>query len=356
MLQVDSPGSLLSRAELAKLETDIRDADLVVAAWVGQAGARAEGGAMRLVRAADIVGLAPGATVGRATPAPDGTPDPLADRMIGTDEALKIGLSQLTVEQSAVLTAFIGSLDGRTVGSTVLRTAEGQSVLNTSSGELERQLLPVRFAKLGLIDQLLHVTASPTIAYGLLLIGLALIVFEFFTGGAGVAAGIAVVCFALSVHGLGLLPTRPVGIALVAFAFIAYAIDAQTVMPRVWTAIATVLLVIGSALLFGNVDGREAALPWWVIGVMVVAVVVFMVNAVPTAARARFSSPVVDRGALVGERGMTIGPVDDTGTVRISNIDWPAKAAEGALSSGINVGVVGVDGFRLLLEPVAATN
>ena len=36
-------------------------------------------------------------------------------------------------------------------------------------------IAPVRFAKLGLIDQLFHTVASPPVAYLLLLIGLALL-------------------------------------------------------------------------------------------------------------------------------------------------------------------------------------
>ena len=52
----------------------------------------------------------------------------------------------------------------------------------------------VRFSKLSLVDQLFHTVASPPVAYLLLLIGLALLVFEFFTAGVGIAGVVGAVC------------------------------------------------------------------------------------------------------------------------------------------------------------------
>jgi membrane-bound serine protease (ClpP class) len=187
---------------------------------------------------------------------------------------------------------------------------------------------------------------------------LSLILFEFFTGGVGIAGGVGVVALVLSIHGLGLLPTRPIGVVLGIAAFLAFAVDAQTTMPKVWTAIGTALLVAASLLLFGTTDGRRFALPWWVIALMTVGTVVFMVTAVPTATRARFSTPVVDRGPLVGVTGTVARSVDGSdGVVEIDATPWPALAAEGAglLVGGTAVRVVAVDGYRLAVEPLAGS-
>ena len=66
----------------------------------------------------------------------------------------------------------------------------------------------VRFAKLGLVDQLFHTVASPAVTYLLLLIGLALLIFEFFTAGVGVAGVVGAVCTVLACTGLATLPAR----------------------------------------------------------------------------------------------------------------------------------------------------
>ena len=61
----------------------------------------------------------------------------------------------------------------------------------------------VRFAKLGLVDQLFHTVASPAVTYLLLLIGLALLVFEFFTAGVGVAGVVGAVVRRPGLHRAG---------------------------------------------------------------------------------------------------------------------------------------------------------
>ena len=66
----------------------------------------------------------------------------------------------------------------------------------------------VQFTKLSLTDQLFHTVASPAIAYLLLLIGLSMIMLDFFTGGIGVAGGVGLVCLLLSAYGLGVLDIR----------------------------------------------------------------------------------------------------------------------------------------------------
>lgn len=67
IIQLNSPGSLLSDDELAKLEAKIRDDHRIpITVWVGGYKARAKGGAARLVAAADLVGVADNTKIGNA--------------------------------------------------------------------------------------------------------------------------------------------------------------------------------------------------------------------------------------------------------------------------------------------------
>ena len=94
-----------------------------------------------------------------------------------------------------------------------------------------------RFFKLGLVDQLFHTVASPPVAYLLLLTGLALIVFEFFTAGVGVAAVVGAVCVILACTGLAVLPTRTWAVVLIVLSMLAFAVDVQVGIPRFWTGV-----------------------------------------------------------------------------------------------------------------------
>ena len=68
----------------------------------------------------------------------------------------------------------------------------------------------------------MHTVASPPVAYLLFVIGLALIVFELFTAGVGVAGVVGAGAFVLGCYGLAVLPTNPVGVALLLFAMFGY--------------------------------------------------------------------------------------------------------------------------------------
>ena len=87
---------------------------------------------------------------------------------------------------------------------------------------------------------MLHTVASPPVAYLLFVIGMALLLFELFTAGVGVAGVVGARSFLLALYGLAVLPTRPVAVVLLVFAMFGYAVDIQTGVPRVWTGIATV--------------------------------------------------------------------------------------------------------------------
>ena len=112
-------------------------------------------------------------------------------------------------------------------------------------GNGERQpVTQTRFGQLPLSGQLFHTVSSPPVAYLLFLIGLALIVFELYTAGVGVAGVVGAGCLVLGCYGLAALPTNPVSVGLLLFAMFAYAIDVQTGVPRVWSGIATASLAI----------------------------------------------------------------------------------------------------------------
>ena len=112
----------------------------------------------------------------------------------------------------------------------------------------------VAFTKLPILGQLMHTVASPAVAYLLFVIGLALLLFELFTAGVGVAGVVGAGSVILGSYGLASLPTRPVAVALLLVAMFGYAVDVQTGVPRAWSGIATVAFVLGSVTLFDGLS------------------------------------------------------------------------------------------------------
>jgi membrane-bound serine protease (ClpP class) len=70
----------------------------------------------------------------------------------------------------------------------------------------------------------------------------------------GIAGGVGALFLVLSAYGLEVLPTRPVGLALILFAMLAFAIDVQTGVPRFWTGVGTAAFTAGSLVLYDGLS------------------------------------------------------------------------------------------------------
>ena len=356
VIQLDSPGSLVDQAELDALAFRFGHAEVPVAVWVGDSGAQALGGAARLVLAAPLAGMAPGARIGRLdrVEPPICLPDdrcrtyPAAVRTgtIGPAEALELDLVDLNAEESAILGGFIAALDGQEVGGRELATA---SFAEQEDGPPIATLdVRARLFKLPLPSQLMHTVASPPVAYLLLTIGLALLVFELFTAGVGIAGLVGAGSLVLASYGLTVLPTNLVGLGLLVLGTFGFVVDVQTGAPRVWTAIGFVSYVVGSILLF-----EDPVSPGWLpLGAGVVAMVLMMLAGLPATIRSRFSTPTIGRSAMIGELGEAVADVMPDGVVRVREALWPAFANRSTpIAAGAVVRVVAIDGTRLEVEP-----
>lgn len=344
VIQLNSRGSLLSQKELDALESRLREETRVpIAVWVGGGAApRAYGGAARIVAAADVVGLARLAKVGKSTPSADPN-DPLLGPVMNFTEAKA---AKVFTIDAPVLPEFVGQLDGKTINGRLLDTAKDAV---EKDGRQIKELRGVRFAKMNVLERLFHIGSNQTVAYFLFVIALALFVFEFFTGGIGIAAGVGIGAFLLAVTGLGVLPTRPIGIALLFLAMFGFAIDIQAGTPRFWTGIGTISFVAGSVLLFAN----GIRVPWFAIGLVTVMVVLFMVNGMPTMVRTRFATPTIGRESMIGEIGVAAGAVNPDGVVTVLGAPWRARTNRATpISTGESVRVVGIDGLLLEVEPL----
>jgi len=331
IIQVNSRGGIVDRGDLEVLLSRIAHSAVPVAVWVGPSGGRAIGPAYELLRAAGAAGTAAHARIG-----PTG-------QAVAAGAALERGLVDLN---SPTLGDFVVDLDGRKVGGTTLETA---TVVRTPGEDPRRKpTVEVRFAKLGLVARLLHSAASPSVAYLLFAAGLGLIILELYTAGIGMAAATGAACIVLSSYGLVALPTRPYAVGLILVAFVGYAIDVQAGAPRVWTAVATVALGVGSVRLY---EGGLSPSP--VVLVTVVAgTALLMVAGLPAMLRSRFSTPTIGRESMVGEVGAAVDAVDPDGTVEVRGATWRARTNRATpIGAGEGVRVVGIDGLLLEVEP-----
>jgi membrane-bound serine protease (ClpP class) len=339
VLQMNSPGVVVADDRLDELVDRIESSTVPVDVWVGPSGSQASGDATAILAAADTVGVAPGSRV-EITPVllGDGTLEGNAavGDTVSAGEAVDLGL----VDNAAPsIGEFVLGLDG--VQSEVVDGGR-------------QPVTQARFAQLPLAGQLMHTVSSPPVAYLLFVIGLALILFELFTAGVGVAGLVGAGCLVLGCYGLAALPTNPAGVALILFAMVGYGIDVQTGVPRAWSAIATVSFTVGSVILY---DGLS--LSWITLLVAIVGMAVAMIGGMPAMVRSRFSTPTIGREWMVGEVGTAVGRVAPDGIVTVRDAPWRARTNRATpIDAAAPVRVVSIDGLLLEVEPLegAATD
>jgi membrane-bound serine protease (ClpP class) len=326
LLQLNSSGGVLSRPQLDAVKFRLSHATVPVTVWVGPTGAKAYGQAYEVMQAAPFRGVSPGTKVG--------------------------GSKGHALDDETALDQRLADISAPTIGDFLVQLDDNG--LDTAKvvqrgGQPRREItVRVRNAKPGLLALLLHTAASPSVAFLLLVIGLALVILEFYTAGIGVAAVTGAGCLVLSAYGLGVLPTRPWAVGLVALGMFGYAVDLQAGAPRFWTAVGTVSLAVGSVGLYD--DGLRAS--WLTLVAVVAGVALFMVAGMPAMVRARFSTPTIGRESMVGELGSALAAVDPEGTVEVKGAPWRARTNRATpIEKGETVRVVGIDGLLLEVEP-----
>jgi membrane-bound serine protease (ClpP class) len=371
LMQLDSTGAL--DVDVGSLVRQVRSSRVPIAVWVGPSGAHAQGGAALLAQAAPILFVAPGSDLGPGTPvrldhtagtrasvaAQLGTlaaangrdaaaSATLAGRSLGATDAARL---RVTNGVRPTVGEVIVTLDGRTVhtaaGPVRLSTAK---VIGTGRGRRRQPNQQVVFDSLGLGARVQHTFISPRVAYLLFVVGLSLIVFEFFAASVGFAAAVGAVAVLGATYGFSHLPVAWWAAALLAGAVTAFAVDVQAGGLGAWTVIGTVALAVGSLTLYGG--SSRLHVPWWELVLVGLGTLLFFVGALPAFVRSRFSTPTIGREGLVGELGEAEAAVDPDGVVTIRGSRWRARTNRATpIPAGATVRVVAVEGLVLEVEP-----
>ncbi len=372
ILQLKSSGAI--DTDIESVVRAINRSRVPIAVWVGPSGADAKGAATILLEAAHVAFVSPGSGAGPGHPVRLDDPDAstragVADRLAALasrngrdpDGARKLAGVRLGSTAARAVGATNGvrptvgevivQLDGTTVttaaGPVKLSTAK---VVGTGKDRRRQPNQDVVFNRLGLGDSLLHRLISPSIAYFLVVAGLALIVFEFYTASIGLAGLVGALCVVGALVGFSHLPVHWWALGLLFLSMFGFAIDVQAGGLGPWTFIGTASLVTGSWFLYGGASQLRPA--WWVFLVVILGTLLFMLGGMTAMIRSRFSTPTVGREGMIGEDGTAEVAVDPDGVVLIRGARWRARTNRATpIKAGDPVKVVAVEGLVLEVEP-----
>jgi membrane-bound serine protease (ClpP class) len=377
ILQVDSPGAL--DTDPSGVLRSIAGSRVPVAVWVGESRAAARGLAAAMVLAADVVAVSPAARVGPLAPlrldrdhAPEaGVNATLTGAGLGGSLAVAERLLHGQLRGQAAVDAGVADFVAPTLGDLIVgldgRTATAGTgpsarevklstarVLSTDQGPRQTANQPVRFVKLGTLASVQHSLTSPAVAYLLLIVGLALVIFEFFTVGVGLAGVVGAAALAGSFYGFSHLPVAPWAAALIVVSAFGFAVDVQAGHLGFWTAVGVLGLLIGSLALYEGSSLLDV--PLWLVALGLVGQTVFMLGGMTVAVRNRFSVPTVGRDSMIGELGEARTDLDPDGVVTVRGAPWRARTHRGRpVAAGLPVRVVAVDRLVLEVEPGEVT-
>jgi membrane-bound serine protease (ClpP class) len=368
VIELDTPGGL--DVSMRAIIKQMMASEVPIVVYVSPSGARAASAGAFLTLAAHVAAMAPGTNIGAAHPvAMGGEMDKEMARKVTNDaaayirslaekrgrnvkwaedavrksvsatekEALRLGVIDLVSER---LEDLLTKIDGRKV-----EVPSGSVILRTKAAPLVRIEPSLR-------DRVLQVISDPTIAYILLLLGLAGLYFEFSTPGAILPGVLGGICLILAFYAFQTLPINYAGLLLILLGIVLFIAETLVISHGILTLGGIVSMVLGSIMLI------DTPVPYMHISVSAIfgataATAAFFVLLVGAAVRAQRGRPQTGKEGLLGTVGVARTRLSPGGLVFVQGAIWSAEASE-AVEVGEAVQVVAIDGLKLTVEKAKA--
>jgi membrane-bound serine protease (ClpP class) len=365
-----TPGGLVDATR--DIVTKMIAAKTPIAVYVAPSGARAASAGFIITIAADIAAMAPGTHIGAAHPVAGGgaVMDETASKKAAEDMAAYVRtiagkrgrnapLAEQAVLQSKafteeeaakaapplvdlVATSFddlLKKLDGRTV----TRFDGRSATLRTASVTIVPIAMTWR-------QRILSAVAHPNIAYILLSLGMLGLTIELWSPGAvlpGVVGGLSLL---LAFFALQVLPINFVGLLLMLFGLVLFALEIKVTSYGLLTIAGIVSLIFGSLMLIDS-PAPELQLSLGLILSVVLGFTAIAAFLVRLALRSQRIAPVTGVEGLIGEIGRALDPIvpGTPGRIRVHGEIWNAVANE-AIASGDRTTVTNVHGLTLTVR------
>ena len=218
----------------------------------------------------------------------------------------------------------VDALDGYEYDGVALRTTESRC--DRRRHARRDTIAVVGSPSSSLVDQLFHTVASPPVRYLLLLIGLALLIFEFFTAGVGIAGVVGATCLGPRLH----RPRRAAGAGWAVGLIVAWRCWRSRSTCR-WACRACGPASASSARsspawwLFEPLPGASLRPSWITLLAGIGGVLLTFVVGMPSMVRTRFATPTIGREWMIGELGDVVEAVDPDGVVSVRDAKWRAR-------------------------------
>jgi len=380
ILQLDTPGGSVDITQ--GITQKMLASPIPIAVYVAPSAARAGSAGTFITLAGHIAAMAPGSSIGAASPVGAGgeevgeTMEAKIKNILSADienlatrrgeDAVEWAIAAVqeataaTADQALALgvidfiatdvNELLAQLDGFTV------TVRGEAL----TLQTDRPLLIDR--ELSALQRFLNFIANPTIATLLLTVGSAGLLAEVWNPGTWVPGVIGAICLLLGLYALGQLDANFAGLALLAVAIALFVAEAFTPTFGALTAAGAVAFVLGGALLF---DAPGLNTPWVTLVSLALFMAAFTFFAGAKALAAQRKPSITGSEGMIGQHAQVKQSFasGETGSVFVAGEWWNAqlvnesgnKGEEEAIAVqiGDQVEVIERRGYTLLVKRVA---
>lgn len=398
ILEIDTPGGLDSA--MRDIIRAILASPIPVVGYVSPPGARAASAGTYILYACHVAAMAPATNLGAATPvsiggespsapvpAPLGKPDGGADgatpgapgnaapanesgtameRKVVNDAVAYIrGLAELrgrnadwaeqavrgaaSLSANAALQEKVIDLSARDLPELLARIDRREVRIGSSAVQLATRNVVVVREKPDWRTQLLAVIANPTVAYGLMLIGIWGLLLEGYNPGAVLPGVVGSICLLVALFAFQILSVNYAGLALVVLG--TAMIIAEFFFPTYGSLGigGLIAFVVGSLILFDtDVPGMNVARS--LIAALATAGGLMIAGIVYMATHSRLRPVATGTQAMIGASAEVLTDFTGKGRVRYGGELWNARS-EAPLHAGEAARIVRVEGLTLWVEP-----
>lgn len=362
ILELDTPGGSVDLTQT--IIQRMLQAPVPIVVYVAPAGAHAGSAGTFITLAGHAAAMAPGSSIGAASPVGGGgedLPETIKAKLINIltadveNLATRRGEAAVVFAREAVEKARAATADeAAAIGvidfvapslPNLLQQLEGfEVVVNDVPRTLQTAGAAVNEQRLGLIDDFLNVITNPAIAAILLTLGLNALLLELSSPGGYVAGIVGVVLLLLAFYALGTLDANWTGLGFVILAFVLFVLDIKAPTHGALTVGGILSFVVGAAILF-NVPFVE--IPWGTIILLALLTAAFFVFAIAKGLQAQQRQPTTGLEGMVGDVGEARTTLEPRGRVFVNGELWEAESLDGELAAGTEVNIVGHSGMRL---------
>ncbi len=367
VVQLDTPGGLdLAMRDIIK---KILSSEVPVIVYVTPSGARAASAGAIITLAAHVAAMSPGTNIGAAHPVSIGFgeqnkemsskaendsaayAESIAEKRKRNKQwAVKAVRESLSASETDALKehvidliatdtrALVAAIDGREV-----ETPAGPRRLKTKNAQLTERAMGIR-------EIVLKSLADPTIAYILLLIGLAGLYFELSTPGAILPGALGGISLLLAFYSLQTLSANYAGLLLILLGVILFIAEIKVTSYGLLSIGGIIAVVLGSLMLFDS-SVPYLRISWSVIISSSLLIWAFFVIVVGLVVKAQRRKTQTGLQGLIGTPCEVMVAINPQGKVFVHGEYWNAQSTM-PLRKGEQAIITRVDGMNLTVMPL----